>query len=49
MKCGAFVAWLVLRITRWISWVSFLAYSFAITIMLTDQATSITSAASIFH
>ena len=32
MKTGAFVAWLVLRMTRWISWVSFLAYSFAITI-----------------
>jgi hypothetical protein len=26
------VAWLVLRIARWISWVSFLAYSFVITI-----------------
>jgi hypothetical protein len=32
MKSRAFVAWLVLRITRWISWVSFLAYSFAITL-----------------
>jgi hypothetical protein len=32
MKSGAFVAWLVLRIARWISWVSFLAYSFTITI-----------------
>ena len=32
MKSGAFVAWLGLRIARWISWVSFLAYSFAITI-----------------
>jgi len=30
MKSGAFVAWLVLRIARWISWVSFLAYSFGI-------------------
>ena len=32
MKSGAFVAWLGLRIARWISWVSFLAYSFAIII-----------------
>ena len=32
MKWGAFVAWLVLQITRWVSRVSFLAYSFAITI-----------------
>jgi hypothetical protein len=32
MKSRAFVAWLVLRITRWISWVSFLAYYFAITL-----------------
>ena len=31
MKWGAFVAWLVLQITRWVSRVSFLAYSFAIT------------------
>ena len=29
---AAFVVWVALRITRWISWVSFLAYSFAITI-----------------
>ena len=32
MKSGVFVAWLVLRITRWISWVSFFAYSIVITI-----------------
>jgi hypothetical protein len=32
MKNGAFVAWVVLRITRWISWVSLLAYSFATTL-----------------
>ena len=44
MKNAAFMAWVALRITRWISWMSFLAYSFAITITLTDQATSITSA-----
>jgi hypothetical protein len=29
---AAFVVWVALRITRWISWMSFLAYSFAITI-----------------
>lgn len=29
---AAFMVWVALRITRWISWMSFLAYSFAITI-----------------
>jgi hypothetical protein len=32
MENAAFVAWMVLRITRWISWLSFLAYSFVIII-----------------
>jgi hypothetical protein len=32
MKNAAFVVWLVLRITRWISGASFLAYSFATTL-----------------
>jgi hypothetical protein len=31
MKNTAFVAWVGLRITRWTSWLSFLAYSFATT------------------
>lgn len=32
MKNAAVGAWVVLRITRWISWISFLAYSFATTL-----------------
>ena len=32
MKNAAFVAWVALRIRKWVSWVSFLVYSFAITI-----------------
>jgi hypothetical protein len=32
MQNAAFMAWIVLRITRWISWLSFLAYSYAILI-----------------
>jgi hypothetical protein len=32
MRDVAFVAWLILRIVRWASWVGFLAYSFATTL-----------------
>jgi hypothetical protein len=32
MNNAAFVTWMLLRIARWISWASFLAYSFAITL-----------------
>ena len=44
MENAAFVAWVALRITRWISWVSFLVYSLPSLSQLTDQATLITSA-----
>jgi hypothetical protein len=37
MENAAFMAWMVLRITRWISWLSFLAYSYAI-IITGDQS-----------
>jgi hypothetical protein len=32
MKNAAYVTWIVLRIARWIIWVSFLAYSVVITL-----------------
>ena len=35
---AAFAVWVALRITRWISWVSFLAYSFAIHTITADRS-----------